>query len=132
MNVSSALNLYNPGRGLSGPAWLTLIPAIDMAERHFHKESGLGDFDLENIIGSGIDTVGKIFGKQPINIVSNQGIPLSQVTQPPQNVYMYPPPPGSAPVQATPKPSGVGFQVDQKTLLLAAGAILIFMVASKR
>jgi hypothetical protein len=93
---------------------------------------GLGaDIDFTSIINRGIDVVGSALAKQPSGYVSPND-PRYRA-QPPQNVYMVQPAPAvNTPAVMPEKKSGLGFQIDQKTLILAAGALLIFMVASKR
>lgn len=100
--------------------------------------SGLADglgFDLDSIdftsLGSkALDVLGSAVAKQPSVYVSPND-PRYRA-QPPQNVYTYAMNPNAPAAPAAPKTSGVGFQIDQKTLILAAGALLIFLVASKR
>jgi hypothetical protein len=129
MDITTALNLYNPGRqtGMAdlgkGPGWLSLIPAIDLASH------SLGEVDFTSIINRGIDVVGSVFAKQPSQYISPND---PRFQQPRQNVYVSPPPPPGYEPPPSPRGPGVGVQVSQNTLLLIAGAVLIFMVASKR
>lgn len=115
--------------------YLHIPTAISLRRRGLRPTSPLGrgmgaDIDFTSIINRGIDVVGSALAKQPSGYVSPND-PRYRA-QPPQNVYMLPPAPAANTPVVEPKKSGVGFQIDQKTLILAAGAILIFMVASKR
>lgn len=93
----------------------------------------LDSIDFTSLGSKALDVVGSAVSKAPSVYVSPDD-PRYRA-QVPQNVYMIQPaPPANTPIMApqTKSMSGVGFNIDQKTLVLAAGALLIFMVASRR
>lgn len=118
-------------------SWLSMVPTVESGMRMISEinDNGMGQgIDFTSIINRGIDVVGSILNRPSTPYISPDDPRFKQT---PQNVYMYPPPmPGYVPPPGVPsptgaQPSGVGFQVSQNTLLLMAGAVLIFLVARK-
>lgn len=109
MNFDSALNLYNPGRGLAG----------------------LGaDLDLTSIISRGIDVVGSALAKAPSMYVSPTDPRYAgQYQVPPAATVMYP----AATVMPTamPKAMGSGLNVSTNTLIIGAVVLLAFMLGKR-
>jgi len=124
MNVDTITEIHKP----------LAISVIRQNRKRAGLSGVLDSIDFTSLGSKALDVLGSKVAKAPSMYVSPDD-PRYRPVSVPQNVYMVQP----APVANTPvilpmnKPaSGVGFNIDQKTLVLAVGALLIFMVASKR